>query len=476
MKERKKKYVIVVLICSSLFMHAQSQIGNDIDGLGTGHNFGHSVSLSSDGTIVAASGFGGSNVDGRLRVHKNIGGVWTLYGTDINGENFGGMGGYSVSLSSDGNTLAVGRWEQVVRVFSYDPETNFWTQKGIDIPNNTSVSAFGNSIDLSSDGNTIVIGITGLEHPFLPVEGITQIFQYEAGAWNQIGDDINGLVVPENSGLSVSMSADGNIVAISNRNSVRIYKNLSGIWTIMGDEILAVGNSTGSSDISLSTNGETLVIGEPEFSDGLIQRGRVRVFNYESESWNQIGNAIFGEIAHYRTGSSVSLSADSQVLVIGEIGSTSGSTDKGRTRLFQNQGGSWIQIGNDIFGESSLDYSGGSISLSSDANVLAIGASQNDGNGVDSGHVRVYDLSALLSVKDFEENHIRLFPNPTKGHFTIELYEGMALEKINIYSSLGKLVTSFKTSIINTSNLSAGIYYVEIITNKGMTTRKVVLN
>jgi hypothetical protein len=31
-----------------------------------------------------------------------------------------------------------------------------------------------------------------------------------------------------------------------------------------------------------------------------------------------------------------------------------------------------------------------SVSLSDDGNVLAIGASENDGNGADVGHVRVY--------------------------------------------------------------------------------------
>jgi len=475
MKGTKKQWITVVLISSSLFIHAQTQIGSDIDGLGQGDHFGHSISISSDGNIVAASGFGGTSEDGRLRVFKNIDGVWTLYGTDINGNNFGGMGSYSISLSADGNTLAAGRWEGVVKVFSYDSTTNFWTQKGVNITNNTEISAFGNSIDLSSDGNTVVIGISGLELPFLPVEGITQIFHYEAGVWNQVGNDINGLVFPENSGLSVSISSDGNTIAVSNRNSVRIYQNLSGTWTIMGDEILATGNSSGKSEINLSSNGETLVIGEPDFTDSFIQRGRVRVFNYESGTWNQVGSNILGEVAHYRTGRSVSLSSDGQVLAIGETGSTSGSTDTGRTRIFENQDGTWTQIGNGIFGEASEDYSGRSVCLSSDAGVVAIGAPLNNGNGVDSGHLRVYDLGSLLSINDFVQPKIILYPNPAREQFTIKLQDGMKLEKTYIYNSLGELITSTIDSKISTSKLSTGIYYVEINTNKGKATKKIVI-
>ena len=39
------------------------------------------------------------------------------------------------------------------------------------------------------------------------------------------------------------------------------------------------------------------------------------------------------------------------------------------------------QLGQDINGEYSYDYSGRSVSLSSDGNIVAIGAYENDGNG-----------------------------------------------------------------------------------------------
>jgi hypothetical protein len=53
----------------------------------------------------------------------------------------------------------------------------------------------------------------------------------------------------------------------------------------------------------------------------------------------------------------------------------------------------WTQIGQDIDGEAANDESGTSVSLSSDGTRVAIGAIYNDGNGNDSGQVRVYQLS-----------------------------------------------------------------------------------
>ena len=51
----------------------------------------------------------------------------------------------------------------------------------------------------------------------------------------------------------------------------------------------------------------------------------------------------------------------------------------------------WTQIGSDIDGEAYNDRSGHSVSLSSDGSVVAIGAFANDGNGTNSGHVRIYE-------------------------------------------------------------------------------------
>ena len=53
----------------------------------------------------------------------------------------------------------------------------------------------------------------------------------------------------------------------------------------------------------------------------------------------------------------------------------------------------WSQLGADIDGEATDDYSGYSVSLSSDGTKVAIGAPYNDGNGSNSGHVRVYEYS-----------------------------------------------------------------------------------
>jgi hypothetical protein len=49
------------------------------------------------------------------------------------------------------------------------------------------------------------------------------------------------------------------------------------------------------------------------------------------------------------------------------------------------------QLGDDIDGEAAFDRSGESVALSDDGMIVAVGAPYNDGNGSNSGHVRVFE-------------------------------------------------------------------------------------
>ena len=57
-------------------------------------------------------------------------------------------------------------------------------------------------------------------------------------------------------------------------------------------------------------------------------------------------------------------------------------------------GQGFVMTGSDVNGEAINDESGYSVSLDSDGDRMAIGAPYNDGNGSNSGHVRVYALSS----------------------------------------------------------------------------------
>ena len=80
-------------------------------------------------------------------------------------------------------------------------------------------------------------------------------------------------------------------------------------------------------------------------------------------------------------------------MAIGAPANNGNGSDSGHVRVYQFSGGSWSQLGVDIDGEAAEDQSGLKVSLSSDGSIVAIGAPANDGNGNRSGHVRVYQFS-----------------------------------------------------------------------------------
>ena len=120
-----------------------------------------------------------------------------------------------------------------------------------------------------------------------------------------------------------------------------------------------------------------------------------------SDDWVQLGDDIDGEKASDLSGGSVSLSTDGRVLAIGATGNAENGDHSGHVRVYkkvedaQSPGGfRWEQIGSDIDGEVEHDVLGASVSLSSDGTVLAIGAPGNGLNPDLPGHVRVYHVGA----------------------------------------------------------------------------------
>ena len=190
---------------------------------------------------------------------------------------------------------------------------------------------------------------------------------------------------------------------------------------------------------------------------------------------NSYGNDIDGEAAGDVSGWSVSLSANGTVVAIGARLNDGNGNASGHVRVYQNNEGTWSQIGADIDGEADGDRSGTSVSLSADGTVVAIGAPGNDGNGSSAGHVRVYDFSAILSSDSFVQTNFIVYPNPSSAFVTIQLNEGLQLEEVNVYSTLGQLIKTERNTVISVNELSKGSYFIQVITNQGKATKTIVV-
>jgi len=146
-------------------------------------------------------------------------------------------------------------------------------------------------------------------------------------------------------------------------------------WAQIGADIdgEAAGDLSGIS-VSLSNDGNTVAIGALHNSGNGASAGHVRVFENIEGSWKQVGSDIEGDADYDQFGRSVALSDDGSVLLVGAKNNDGNGTDAGHVRVYKNMNGTWTQVGSDIEGEAAGDQFGTSVSINSDGSVIAIGA------------------------------------------------------------------------------------------------------
>jgi hypothetical protein len=160
------------------------QIGHTLVGSHAGLRFGESVSMSDDGTVLAVGARGNALFDaGQVQVFRLVNNrngnnnntddeeEWISDDQIFHGAEVGEGFGAAVSLSADGNTLAIGGpvsnefgcktacddASGRIQVYQYKSETREWIQQGSSL-GGSDAAAFGSAVALSADGQRVAGG------------------------------------------------------------------------------------------------------------------------------------------------------------------------------------------------------------------------------------------------------------------------------------------------------------------------------
>lgn len=392
------------------------------------------------------------------------------------GENDGF--GYSVALSGDGMTLAVGARDEdnaitgIVTdgsetsdtgsasnsgaVYLFSKRSGNWTQVAyVKASNADSGDYFGYSVAISDDGSTLAVGapdednnasgviINGsevIDMGLTPESGAVYLFSNSSGNWMQ-----KAYVKASNTGQydefgrKVALSGDGKTLAITalgednsatgvitdgsetsdagtalGSSAVYMFSNSSGNWV---QTAYLKASNTGSGDffgysLELSNDGLTLAVGsrdEDNSATGVIvdgsevtdlgsapNSGAAYLFSNRSGSWVQeaylkASNTESGDNFAQR----LALSGDGKTLAVAALNEDNGSSgvhsdgseatdtglapDSGAVYLYNNGGGNWEQTAYvKASNVGSSDYFGSSVAFNSDGSVLAVGAYGED--------------------------------------------------------------------------------------------------
>ncbi|MCO5274995.1 MAG: T9SS type A sorting domain-containing protein [Flavobacteriales bacterium] len=331
----------------------------------------------------------------------------TQIGTDIDGEADNDYSGYSVSMP-DAQTVAIGapantgngNYAGHVRIYTWNGTE--WVQKGSDLVGEESLDYFGRSVSMP-DANTVAIGAP-YNDGSADNAGHVRIYTWNDAAWVQKGTDINGEYPYEHSGHSLSMP-DANTVAIGapyngangySAGHVRIYNWSGSAWVQKGQDIdaEAAGDESGWSLSMPDAN--TVAIGAPHNSPTGYY-GQVRIYAWNGTTWLQKGTDIDGYGIGEYCGWSVSM-PDANTVAIGALDTNGNGYEAGAVRIYTWNGFAWVQKGTGIVGEAAFDHSGYAVSMP-DANTVAVGAPDNDGSGTKAGHVRIYAWNGTAWVQ-----------------------------------------------------------------------------
>jgi hypothetical protein len=378
--------------------------------------FGWSVALSADGNTMAVGApfeRGGAGVvtpfdgPGAVYVFTRSAGGWSqqAFLKALNqgvADNFG----WSVALSADGNTLAVGAPHEnssttgvnntsdeaaanAGAVYVFIGSAGIWSQQAYVKASNTGAGdVFGVSVALSGDGNTLAVGAPAEDSGTTGVNstpdeaafdaGAVYVFSRTTGVWSQQAYvKASNTALRDAFGISVALSGDGNTLAVGailensgTGGATYVYiRSLGGVWSqeayVKPSNTNTIDDSFGRS-VVFSSDGNTLAVGAPgERSSGtgvnstptgdMFDAGAAYVFIRSSGVWSQqayvkASNTGSGD----NFGASIALSADGNMLAVGAPGENGGgtgvasapnegATDAGAVYVFIRSAGVWSQ-------------------------------------------------------------------------------------------------------------------------------------
>jgi len=322
--------------------------------------------------------------------------------------------GSAVSFNSLGTHVAIGSKQNksgtsnsmgIARVYALIGGT--WQQVGNDIKGSANGDEFGSSLSLSDDGRRVAIGAPGSDVTG-DSSGSVEIYDMRDD-WTKVGSTVNGAEKLDRTGFSVSLSGDGRRVAVGaprggeDTGSVRVFVELNGKWTQLGQEILgdSVAILTGYA-VSLSFKGDILAVSSPRASTKKgLRGGSVSLYSFidpstspSDASWQLLGSPIWGDAPGDQNGESIALSSDGKYVAIGANGRDGGRyKNVGYCLVFRFNGQveDWEQHGQAIYGQNQGEQMGSSIALSRDATTVACGGPNSRDR---SGVVRVYENQA----------------------------------------------------------------------------------
>lgn len=354
--------------------------------------FGSSVAITPDGNTAAIVGARSGNPSA-IYLFTRSGSVWTE--VEKITSNYSSHEIKSIAISSDRNTIAAGGGDFAGAVFLFTRSGSVWSEVEI-VPNDSTLSdGFGTSVALTADGDTLLVGAPGADRTGAGNAGAVYIFKRtipSGSSWSQVAKFYsNSIQQDEWLGTSVAITPDGNTFAvgatqnhndgITNAGSVFIFKRFGVSWGLSAKIVpnTSIHFAKFGSSVALTHDGNTLLV-------GAYGEPAAYIFNHNDHAWSQVQRLgeynEFGDDDEF--GTKVAISSDGNIIAVGAPDSSLGASRTGAVYTFTRSGSTWTRDDKIlVVSDASSNYKLGQvIAMDADGDTLIAGvryALTNDG-------------------------------------------------------------------------------------------------
>ena len=404
------KLIYLLLFFPTFILSQWIQLGSDINGLNPNYNelLGSSVSINAAGDRIAIGAPGPNstwnNLNGYVQVYEYNGTSWVKLGANIYSGNPGDQFGFSVSMNDAGDRVAIGATKDgtsgtnsgSVTIFDFDG-TN-WNQVGIKLNGSNVNNLFGHSVSLSSNGNILAVGAPG-NYGYVKIYNLVNNFWFQLGSTLYAGNGGTSPCTTNESGFgnSVALNDDGTKLVVGapntsidytfgqcssygNYGGSVIYFSYGSVWARIDDLNGSGYQGNGYGDylgfsVAINSFGDKIAAGIPGYTtntNSLI--GKASLFSITSNSFTGNGNQLTGNSNSGEFGHSISLNSLGTKVVVSEPYSNSVGVGAGEVRIFsQNNSNNQWQIESIHFGENNNDNFGKSVAMNSLGTRIVVG-------------------------------------------------------------------------------------------------------
>lgn len=336
-------------------------------------------------------------------------GQWDQIGNSVPGEHQGDAFGYVLAMDSLGTSYISSSYNNSetsyqagsATVFSWNGEE--WLQKGQVFLGNCPGEHFPSALDMSADGNVVILGNPDDDQAGSN-NGIVQVYQWNGLEWDQMGPDLFG-GFSDGRGSGVSLSANGHRMAIgskrgdgldNNAGTVKVYDWNGQSWQQVGPTMSGtVSYQAFGGAVSLNATGSTCVVAAHSTQLESEYVGAIFTYDLIDDDWVQRGETVYGSGVYTFFGGKVQVSSDGNRWAASNLLTQTTDDVPGRVRTYEWDGASWQQMGEDLVGASSDHRYGNDLDLSGDGTTLVVASPLTDSGAEDTGSVNVYTWNGI---------------------------------------------------------------------------------